>query len=283
MIKVFSLILIVLAFNSCKPDDSYDANYDGDKLVLNGLIDTNIGVSVDLSKSQSPGGIIPNDGYKVKNGRVWLYQNDTLVAEMTIDAKGKYTVKNFRPQAGKSYRLKATADNLDSIESLPVVVPDLPVLTAYNFKKDSSYAINKEKAAGLCSITLKDKAKERNFYALECYVQIRADSTECYLAGPVLNLSSCEFGSSCFMLFTDKCFDGTTFSFDYFSEHTNKGTMKFELSSIDKNYYEYIRTFDQPKGFELAFVEPKIVVSNIKNGYGIVVAKSTRTFSFKLD
>jgi Domain of unknown function (DUF4249) len=283
MLKVFSLILIVLVFNSCKPDDSYNPNYDGDKLVVNGVIEANIGVTVDVSKSQSPGGIIPNGGYKVKNPRVWLYQNDSLIGEMKLNATGKFGV-NFKPQVGKFYKLKAVADNLDTVESLPVLVPDFPKVGAYSLRKDSSYAGNSGKNAALFSFELKDKANEKNFYAIDSYVQITKDSISDELsAGVFPNLTSCEFITYRSTYFTDKCFDGSSFTVNYVTDHRDKGVWKIELSSINKNFYTYYKNLDQPPTYELAFVEPNIATSNMKNGYGILVAKSTRSFSLKLD
>jgi hypothetical protein len=282
-IKTFSFLLIFLAFSSCKPDDSYNPNYDGDKLVVNGVIEANIGVTVDVSKSQSPGGIIPNDGYKVKNPRVWLYQSDSLVGEMKLNVAGKFGT-NFKPQAGKYYRLKAVADNLDTVESLPVLVPDFPTVGAYFLKKDRSYAGNNDKNAALFSFELQDKANEKNFYAIDSYVQISKDSiSNEFSSGVFPNLTSCEFITYSSTYFTDKCFDGSNFTVNYVTDHRDKGVWKIELSSINKNFYTYYKNLDQPPGFELAFVEPNIATTNMKNGYGILVAKSTRTFSLKLD
>jgi hypothetical protein len=282
-IKTITFLLIALAFNSCKPDDSYNPNYDGDKLVVNGVIEANIGVTVDVSKSQSPGGIIPNDGYKVKNPRVWLYQNDSLVGEMKLNASGKFGV-NFKPQVGKFYRLKAVADNLDTIESLPVLAIEFPSINSFILKKDSTYTRNPTNAAALFSVNLKDNANEKNFYSIASVVQITKDSTGSYNNGTVGPLGSCEFYNyTVGTFFTDKCFNGNSYALDYFSEHNNKGVLNIQFSAVDKNYFNYLRSLDQPPGFELAFVEPLIATSNMKNGYGILVAKSTRSFSLKLD
>jgi hypothetical protein len=283
-IKTFIFLLFTITIGSCKPDDSYYANYDGDKLVVNGIIEANIGVTVDVSKSQSPGGIIPIDGYKVKNARVWLYQNDALVGEMKPNVIGKFGINNFKPQVGKYYRLKAVADNLDTVESQPVLAIELPTINSFVFKKDNTYARNPNNSAVLFSVNLKDNANEKNFYGIASTIQITLDSTFSFNAGTVANLASCEFyfytlGN----FFTDKCFNGDNYTLDYFSEHSNKGIFKIELSAVDKNYFDYLNSLDQPPGYLLAFVEPRITTSNIKNGYGILVAKSTRTFSFKLD
>lgn len=283
-IKTFSFLLFTITIGSCKPDDSYNPNYDGDKLVVNGIIEANIGVTVDVSKSQSPGGIIALDGYKVKNPRVWLYESYAIVGEMTLNATGKFGMPNFKPQVGKYYRLKAIADNLDTVESLPVLAIELPIINSFTLKKDNTYARNPNNAAALFSLNMKDNGNEKNFYTLSSIVKITPDSTFSFNEGTVANLGSCEFYFySLGTFFTDKCFNGDNYTLDYFSEHSNKGIWKIELSAIDKNYFNYFRSLDQPPGYELAFVEPNITTSNMKNGYGILAAKSTRTFSFKLD
>jgi hypothetical protein len=279
-IKTILFLLIATFIVGCQPNNDYNVNYDGDKLVVNGVIEGNVGITVALSKSQSPAGIIPDAGFNVKNGRVWLYQNDTFVSEMTLNTFGKYSINGFKPQVGKFYRLKAVAKDLDTVESLPVVMPDVPTVSSYILKKDSSYAVNQGRGAAFFSVTLKDNVSEKNFYFLDSYIQINRDSVDSFLYGYTSNLEACEFSNS---LFTDKCFNGSDFTFGYFAEHTNRGVLKIELTSIDKNLYNYYRNQDQPKGLELGFVEPKLAVSNMKNGYGIFAAKNTRTFSLKLD
>ena len=59
--------------------------------------------------------------------------------------------------------------------------------------------------------------------------------------------------------------------------------MVLEFSSINEDFLKYLRSLDQPLGLELNFAEPKIQYSNIKNGYGIFVAKNTKSFTLKLD
>ena len=285
-IKTFIFLLTATtAITSCKPDYTYNINYDGDKLVVNALIEANVGVTVALSKSQSPIGKIPNDGYNVKNGRVWLFQNDTLVAEMTLNAKGKFTINNFKPQARKRYRLKAVAQSLDTVESLSVVMPDAPTINSYILKQDTSFNYNKSRGGIFFSVNLKDSANEKNFYYLDSYVQVNRDSSyNGFLKGLLPGFAACEFNSlGNRITFTDKCFNGNDFLVDYFSEHDKKGTIIIELSGIDGNFLTYLNEYEQPSSLELGFSEPNLAVSNIKNGYGIFFAKNTRTFRLKLD
>ena len=284
-IKEIILFIVVVSTVSCKKYYDYNANYNGDKLVVNGTIEANVGVTISLSKSQSPAGIIPLQEFNIKNGRVWLYQNDTLVAEMTRNSKGKYTIEQFKPQEGKVYRIKAVAENLDTVESEPVIMPQAPTINSYILKKDDSYAINQSRNAAFFSVKIEDNLSDKNYYLLDSYVQIRSDSIYAhYLKGVPNDYESCEVSSFAnIVFFTDKCFNGSNFTLDYFSEHNNKGVLKVQLSSIDKLFFNYLNNREQPTGLELAFAEPKQVVSNIKNGYGVFVAKNTVIFSLKLD
>jgi hypothetical protein len=208
-IKAVVFLLIAINISSCKKYYEYNANYDGDKLVVNGTIEANIGVAITLSKSQSPAGIIKKEGFNVKNGRIWLYQNDTLVSEMTLNAKEKYTINNFSPQVGKTYKIKAVAESLDTIESLPVIVPQLPIINSYVLKKDDSYAFNQGYGGAFFSVNIKDDALEKNFYLINSEVQISRDSINNGFNSYVPHdYSSCEFGGSALAFFTDKCFNG---------------------------------------------------------------------------
>jgi Domain of unknown function (DUF4249) len=284
-IKTIFFLLTVALVSSCKPSDDYNINYEGDKLVVNGIIQANIGVTVALSKSQSPIGKISTDGFNVKKGRVWLYQNDTLVAEMTINANGKFTINSFKPQAGKSYRLKAVAESLDTVESLPVVMPDAPTINSFVLRGDSTNRVNQSRGAILFSVNLKDNGSEKNFYHLDSYVQISKDSIyNYYLKGLKPGYAACEFYAlSNVITFTDKCFNGKDFKVDYTSEHEKQGTIVIELSGIDKSFFLLMDSYDQPVGIDLGFSEPKLAVSNIKNGYGVFYAKNTKTFTLKLN
>jgi hypothetical protein len=284
-IKTILFLLTLALVISCKPSDDYNINYEGDKLVVNGVIEANIGVTVALSKTQSPSGFITPEGFKVKNGRVWLYQNDTFIAEMTIKVDGRFTINNFKPEAGKSYRLKAVAQNLDTVESLPVVMPHAPTINSYILKEDSTRRVNQGRGAILFSVILKDNGNEKNFYYLDNYVQINKDSIYGgFLKGLLPGFAACEFGGlGGRITFTDKCFNGTDFKVDYFSEHSKTGTMVIELSEIDGNFLTYLNDFEQPAGLRLGFAEPKLAVSNMKNGYGIFFAKNTKTFTLKLN
>jgi hypothetical protein len=284
-IRTILFLLTATLISSCKPNDDYNINYDGDKLVVNAVIEANVGVTVALSKSQSPIGIISDAGFKVKNGRVWLYQNDTLVSELTIKPDGRYTINNFKPQAGKSYRLKAVAQDLDTAESLSVVMPDAPIVTNYTLKKDTMPNVNVGRGNILFSFNLKDDGSQRNYYYMDSYVQINRDSVYTFFSrGLRSNYADCEFDRlGDYVFFTDKCFNGTDFKIDYRSEHGNKGTIVIEVCGINKDFFTYLGDFDQPEGLRLGFAEPKLAVSNIKNGYGIFYAKNTSVFSLKLD
>lgn len=284
-LKEIILLISTISIISCKKYYDYNANYDGNKLVVNGIIEANEGVNVVLSQSRSPSGNIPLQGFNIKNGRVWLYQNDKLVAEMTRNSKGKFTVELFKPQEGNVYRIKAVADNLDTVESYPIVIPPTPTINSFILKKDNTYAINQGESGAFFSVNIQDLSTEKNYYLLSSHVQINADSVNTgFLKGLTADFESCEVNEvATFVFLTDKCFNGSNFTLDYFSEHNNKGVLKVQLSSIDKFFFNYLRNVEQPTGLELAFAEPKLVVSNIKNGYGVFVAKNTVTFSLKLD
>jgi hypothetical protein len=284
-IKTILFLFTAIVISGCKPNDDYNINYDGDKLVVNAVIETTTGVTVALSKSQSPIGLISDEGFEVKNGRVWLYQNDTLVAEMTVKTDGRFTINNFKPQAGKSYRLKAVGQKLDTVESLSVVMPDAPTITSYSLKQDTIPNINVGRGNILFSFNLKDNSDQKNYYYIDSYVQINKDSVGRYFSrGLRNNYADCEFGRlGNYVFFTDKCFNGTDFKIDYGSEHNKKGTIVIEVCCINKDFFTYLDEFDQPEGLRLGFAEPKLAVSNIKNGYGIFYAKNISSFSLKLD
>jgi hypothetical protein len=289
--RISFVLTALLVISSCQQYYDYNVDYAGDKLVVNGSIDGNGTIKIALSKSQSPAGFITNEGFNIKNGRVWLYENDKLVFEEMADSKGKIKITGYKPQVGNSYRIKAVADDLDTIVSDAVILPNAPNYENLILRKDNSYVVNTNAfsttriGAVYFSVKVKDDIRNNDYYMLDSHVQINKDSVKNYLNGTVRDESQCEFEGVAFgeIIFTDKCFNGGNYEVEYFSEHEFTGTMNIELSIIDKTFYKYLRSVDQPTDLELAFSEPNLAVSNIKNGYGMFVAKNTKTFSLKLD
>jgi hypothetical protein len=281
-----TFLLAMILFCGCQGKYyDYDVNYEGDKLVVNGLIEANVGVNIILSKSHSPAGRFKFEELNIKTGRVWLYQNDTLVGEMkAVNNQGKFSLERFMPQEGKRYKIKAVAEGLDTITSENVVVPLSPILDSVFIKKDDAFVVNSGMSSAFFSMKIRDIDNQKNFYLLDSYVQIKNDSTyNGYLRSIINPIESCEFESnSNIHVFTDKCFDGDSYKIEYFTEHENKGTLIVQISVIDALFHKYFQNLEQPTGLELGFSEPKLAISNIKNGYGVFVAKNTKSYSLKL-
>ena len=175
----------------------------------------------------------------------------------------------------------------DTLYSKNIEFPAPPIIQSSTFVKNDTLAINTNYGASLFTAILVDDANTKNSYMIDSYVRTKTDSVITgYLKGTIYNgntSSSCEFDSYANMpFFTDKCFNGSEYKIYYFSEHQRRGTMTLEFSSINESFLEYLRTLDQPVGLDLNFAEPKIQYSNIKNGYGVFVAKNTVSFSLKL-
>jgi Domain of unknown function (DUF4249) len=282
-----SVLGICMNWGCSKNFNNYDPNYEGNKLVANGLL-TETGLLVSLTQSLNPLSLNKPEDNLIKKGRVWLYRNDSLTLELSFQGKDKFISKNFTPKVGLSYKIKAIAEGFDTLISENIIFPPPPNIKTYKLIKNDSLAVNSTyRGAAFFSAQLKDSSLLRNRYMLDSYTQIRTDSIYPYeLKGTVDDGNSteaCEFDSYAnIVFFTDKCFDGNEYTINYFTEHQRKGILVIELSSIDDAFLRYLRTLEQPTGLALGFAEPKIQYSNIKNGYGVFIAKNTKSFSLKL-
>ena len=289
-IRIISFLLLLLLVSSCyKELTDYNLQFEGNKLVFNGLL-TEKGISATLTKSVNPAILNKPEDVLVEGGHVWLYRNDTLLIELSKLSKDKFESKNMIPQIGVSYEIKAVAAGFDTLYSKNIQLPAPPIIRSYTFVKNDTLAINTSYGASLFTAILGDDTitNIKNNYMIDSYVRTKTDSVITgYLKGTIYNgntSSSCEFDSYVNIpFFTDKCFNGSDYKIYYFSEHQRKGTMVLEFSSINEDFLKYLRSLDQPLGLELNFAEPKIQYSNIKNGYGIFVAKNTKSFTLKLD
>ena len=287
-IRIISFLLLSLLVSSCyKELTDYNLQFEGSKLVVNGLL-TEKGISVTLTKSVNPAILNKAEDVLIEGGHVWLYKNDTFLIELNKLSKDKFENKNIIPQIGASYKIKAVATGFDTLFSKNIEFPSPPIIRSHTFVKNDSLAINTYNGASLFTAILVDDVNIKNNYMIDSYVRMKTDSVDSgNLKGTIYNgntSSSCEFDSYAnISFFTDKCYNGSEYKIYYFTEHQRKGTITLEFSSINESFLEYLRTLNQPVGLELNFAEPKIQYSNIQNGYGVFVAKNTKSFSLKLD
>jgi Domain of unknown function (DUF4249) len=280
--KLLNLFLL-LFLASCTKDvnKNYNINYEGDNIVLNGYIDPTEGCVVNISKSLSPSNEVKITEFEVTDARVYLIEDGVVVTELKSMGKGLFKSDGFTLKMGKKYAIKATAKALESAESEAVTLPDSAQISNLTLRKDSS-SRNVEKRIFNFKLT-DNQVGLRNYFKLNMTDQDGKMVSNSYLSNLNINTIECEFSS---FYFSDKCFNSSTFETDFVSEYnqfTKRSTgLTLEITTTSKDFFDYSKSIRQPIGIEKGIIEPQLLYTNIKNGYGVFYAQNAKYYTFKL-
>jgi Domain of unknown function (DUF4249) len=291
--KLLNLFLL-LFLASCTKDlkKNYNISYDGDKIVLNGYIDPSEGCVVKVSKSVSPSSDVSIQAFEVTDARIYLIEDGVVVTELKSMGKGLFKSDGFTLKMGKKYAIKATAKALESAESEAVTLPDSAQISNLTLRKDS---ISRLEELRIFNFKLTDnQVGQRNFFKLNMTDQDGRVVDYRYLSNLNINTIECEFdyydnpssyGGS-FSYFSDKCFDGNSFVADFvakYDKYTRRSTgLSLELTTTSKEFFDYSKSIRQPFDIFSAFIEPQLIYTNIKNGYGVFYAQNAKRYTFNL-
>lgn len=269
------LLFILSLFTAGCQYYQYEAESVAVKLVLNGVI-TNDSVHVHLSKSAAPVGKALFSELWVEKASVQL--KDVQTGESYIlkeEGKGHYTLKGTKVIAEHNYELSASANSFTTV-SAQVVFPskgDFSVSTPHREPDPSNGNYNKH---FLNDIIINDTEDKENYYwTTAIYAPDRASYA---IKESIYLKDQCTLIGS---MITDKCFNLSTITLKC-SAYTNNSELTYEVANTTKEYYEYYKRSNQPEDLDLAFVEPNLVYTNVKNGYGMVIAKNVQKFKFKI-
>jgi Domain of unknown function (DUF4249) len=289
LIGMFSLLLFVSCLKDTKK--KYTIDYEGDKIVINGFIDPTEGCVVNVSKCVSSSNMVSLADFEVLNPRVYLIENGIVVRELKSMGKGLFKSDSLVVQIGKNYAIRASANQLETVESETVIIPDSAHVSNLTMAKDSLSFSTKRR---IFNFKLTDRQiGQRNFFRLNLRDQNERVIGYKYLDGLNINTVECDFNDydnitsgGSFTYFSDKCFDNNFIIADYIAQYsssrTDLVTLTFEVTGTSKEFFDYCKSIQQPFGRERAFLEPQSLYTNIKNGYGIFYAQNAKKYTFKL-
>jgi hypothetical protein len=290
MISKTSLVaFLIFLFISCGKDSTsydYKIKYEGDKIVINGYITPQKGCVINISKSIPAIGTFPVSSLEVNNARIFLFENGKNILELKSIGKGNFISENFTPSVGNRYAIKATADNLATVQSSEVIVPDTPQVKKINMLLRKG--TNTDDIADF-EISLNNlKGIEVKYYTIICTSYNEKDYLAQYFSNLDINNISCDFNSNFdakIQYFSNKCISNGIFQTNYAVVYGHDSRIKqldLTLSSISKAYFDYLQSQQQPIGKEKAFLEPTAIYTNINNGYGVFYAQNSVKYQFKL-
>ena len=275
-------VMFSISFWGCqKLTYNLDNLYQGDKMVLNGFLDSELGCVVKVSKTTPSTGSHLYEELKVKDARVFLYENGDSILELKQDTSGKYISSGFLPKTGSKYKIRSTSLNLPECQSEEEIFNGVQQTGSIT----TVYSGNIGYGAGIVfTFNLNFDTTKLNYYLFYSTGDDKGVGTR--FLNPTGIDASCDLYVDYWKLYlSSKCFTNGDqmrigVGLDNYSGIKPK-ILKLNISAISPVFYKYITSLSQPLDIDFAFVEPNALVTNIKGGYGIFYTKNTKTVTYK--
>ncbi len=280
-LRPFIAGLFLLAAACQSGELEYEFPYDGDKLVLNAWLSPQ-GVEVFLGASQSLNEIVdPTDGDAVSQASVFLLdENGRTLSPIPHTAQGNYMLDTALT-AGSRYRIKAESEGFPPVISAPVEIPP-PLIRV--------------------EVELTERTEDR--FELSASLDDLGPGADYYLAMPLAKAGETPVPASVFTSFDDAyltqcniaddegwivmgdpCFNGGSYQFaaSLFPQQQREkaDSIGLAIGTTTAQFYEYADALNQADAFfEQLFSQPRLHVSNVEGGYGLVAARNLRVFWF---
>ena len=308
MRRFFPLLLAAFSLTACETAVEIDLPEEEPRLVLNSLFQAGSLWAVGVSESQS---VLSNKPLKaVTTATVEIVESGSVVETLTYEPERVdrpfvsplYWGRRHRPEAGRTYTIRAAAPGFPTAEATAYVPPPLPL----SVRVDRTQTVDTYFGAQdhEITVTFSDPAGTADYYALAVYRVIDRGSGDG--AGVY---SSIGFSSGDAVLRENRLVDDDFFEVDgdpfydraYFSDASIDGqahTFKIRTSTYDEegldeqyfivlqslssDFYEYLRTREiSDYTGENPFAEPVSIHSNIQNGFGIFAGYATSMERFR--
>lgn len=284
----FYAILLIIIMAACEKESRIDIPYDGDKVVMNSLIqpDSLIYIRVTKSKPVKESGNLRFP--ELQGAVVTLQENgNTLPAPQWTVINGKgYYVSQGVARAGARYTLNVSYTGLASV----VAIDSTPAKAEIR----DGFA---QKTSNRVRFSLKDNAAERNYYRIRVYnadtvdgviVPLKQDTVK-FRLDPSYNNNFIDIIGNAYyseVLLTDERINGKDVLFVLqTSKEITASHMIVEVSGLTRGAYKYLDgTYSQRLEDRLDFsIDPVNIYSNVENGYGIVAGVNARRLSFSVE
>jgi len=308
---VVSGILLLFA-QSCEEYIDYELDSSERKIVLNGFINPNEPVKINLSKSVSAADYIKKVEY-ISNAKVELYENNILVSELIYDELGFY-ISDFKPSENKTYTIKAEAEGFKNVYAQTTVPSSVSILEInddnLNIELYTEYGYSQYNIEGNLIFKFARAQNSNNFFLVNTYTITGNIAYNYETNEPVDTLwtkqslwynPAIESNTTTEYLYIYDMFEGFVFSdefsksnfFDvniafssYFSNNSSVNSEKrlyFDAINFDETFFNYLKSknlYSDNDGNP--FSEPVNVYSNVTNGLGLFTAYSIVTDSIVL-
>ena len=274
----FTSMLTLLMIWGCATELNITLPYEGKQLVLYCILSPDKVASAQIDRTYPPTGDVLYEP-PIKTAVIEILENDKVVETLKYTSGNAYeSPRRFRPVAGRSYKIRASASGFPTVESDAETIPLSPQIVGSSVEKTNNNRI---------SVEIKDYPNQTNQYS----IQIAGTYEGKQVAINVLNLSrpdaisdNCGFrGNLNSFYYRDVCFDGTTLKTSYNSNlfgtvqvpdlngryiSKNPDQIQIIVRNVSATYFNYYK-FYPPEDIELAFKQPSSRLYNLKGGYGL--------------
>jgi hypothetical protein len=311
--KFFSIIFVtVVLCLGCNPSKTYEVPFTGAKIVINAVLKANETPEVYVGKTWGATGQVPENVH-IENATVLLFEGNQLIGEMIHQQKGIYTSPKYKLFPEKEYIIKVNAVGLPNAESSPVKVPASFPLQSIKLDKNTNVSsLNGQRAnPALLTVVLREGPSEFLGIVAQTYTGGYINATNISPLETSITLgettsSDCIYRSALFGDFQLKAllFKPTLFIYDTFCLRNSKtmnlvvetkgyvqkpndfkeqdaDEIRIQLVNCSSQYVEFTKKNKILEGLDYAFTEPTPTYSNVKGGYGVVVAINRLNRSIK--
>ena len=290
--------MLVLSQSCQETELGVNLPYEGDRLVLYADLSPDKTVTLRINKTYPPTG-----KFTVKSGmpgaNVQLFENGIFKERLAYSDSGNYVAKS-KPKVGFTYSFKATLMGFPDVETTPVTIPQNMNNPKAVLGRDSTASINIGNTVRKLTVEWTDSESISNDYL----VVVEGRYQGKYLGISTFNMGKdveieggCSFGRTLQRyVFRDLCFPLQKFSTNFGVETrgflqdrtlppgASRKTVdeyRVSIANISDSYFRFLQDELQPTDIFLAFQLPKSRFSNVKNGYGIIIASNETVFNLK--
>ncbi len=289
--KLFSFLLLMTLF-SCSEESSFTPYELAPTLFVRAHIDPLLGVDILVSKALSTGDTVLVKDLLVKNAKVSLLDEQNNLTIIPHSNNGKYLKDStgLRLWAGNKFQLKVEVPSIGTAISEWIEMPELIKVDTLTLALDGGMNGNSPTVSGY--FKFKDNNQTNDYYMLQASAIVEGQTPQ-YPNWYVRISDLCEISGDYAQCFDESCFGiNTSYRGEIYADtetyilalNENRPIKEFHfyLGKVNKSYYDFAISLDQPSEWDHAFIQPKLTYTNFKGGFGIFFASNTVLRKVKL-
>ncbi|WP_212001973.1 DUF4249 domain-containing protein [Chitinophaga sp. HK235] len=276
------ILLLAGLLTSCEQRVNIQLPYDGDKIVVNSLLQPDSVAYIRVTRSV-PANVYDDSGFQeISNAQVVLQQDGVDLTPLQSQViKGRtYFVSKEKMTTGKVYTIKAAASGMIPVSGEDTLPPP-PVV----------YDPATQRGSTKVQFILEDRAGVPDYYQIRLFTygpDMTPDTIRSFRLDPVLSNNLIDAIANSYyptLMMSDTRFDGKTATFVLETDlPINASQVMVEVSALTKNAYLYFRSISmQQRTTGGLITEPVTVFTNVRNGYGIVAGINSKRLVFKAE